>query len=59
VHLPEHLKFSRGKKMDCGVDGNNLKPYHIDEIIGHMKNQPILSDMDIDHHLDRIKGVVG
>lgn len=59
VHLPKTHKFGRGKKMDCGLDGNDLKPYHIDEVIQLMKNRPIMSDMDIDHHLDRIKGVIG
>lgn len=59
VHLPPHKKLGRGKMIDCGVDGNNLTPYHIDEIIEIMKSQPIFSEIENDHHLDRLSGVVG
>jgi calcineurin-like phosphoesterase family protein len=29
-----------GKQMDVGVDTNNFKPYHIDEIFSIMENKP-------------------
>jgi hypothetical protein len=45
--------------MDVGVDGNNLKPYSIKEIIELMNEREILSDMLFDHHTDELKGVVG
>jgi len=59
VHLSNDKKFGRGKKMDVGVDGNNLKPYSIKEIIELMNEREILSDMLFDHHTDELKGVVG
>lgn len=59
VHLPDHKKFGNGKKMDVGVDGNGLDPYNISDIIKMMDKRPILSDMEDDHHLDDLVGVVG
>ena len=59
VHLSNDKKFGKGKKMDVGVDGNNLKPYSIKEIIELMNEREILSDMLFDHHTDELKGVVG
>lgn len=59
VHLPENRKFGNGKKMDVGVDGNGMDPYSIDEIIKIMDKRKIFSDMEGDHHLDGLVGVVG
>ena len=59
VHLPEDKKFGKGKKMDVGVDGNGMDPYGINDIIKIMDKRPILSDMNDDHHLDGLVGVVG
>jgi calcineurin-like phosphoesterase family protein len=59
VHLPEDKKFGKGKKMDVGVDGNGMDPYSINDIIKIMDKRPILSDMNDDHHLDGLVGVVG
>jgi calcineurin-like phosphoesterase family protein len=59
VHLPDNRKFGNGKKMDVGVDGNNLDPYSISDIIKIMDKRDIYSDMDGDHHLDGLIGVVG
>jgi calcineurin-like phosphoesterase family protein len=59
VHLPKNLKFGNGKKMDVGVDGNDLNPYLIDDIIKIMNKRDIVSDMIKDHHLDGLIGVVG
>jgi len=59
VHLPKNLKFGNGKKMDVGVDGNDLNPYLIDDIIKIMNKRDIVSDMIKDHHLDDLIGVVG
>ena len=59
VHLPEDKKFGKGKKMDVGVDGNGMDPYSINDIIKIMGKRPILSDMNNDHHLDGLVGVVG
>jgi len=60
IHLHGHNHFNKemklgfnnlikGKMMDVGVDGNNLYPYHIDEILEVMKN--IKNEgFEFDHH---------
>ena len=55
IHLHGHthrtLKdkyFNGGKSMDIGVDGNNMMPYHIDEIMNIMKDKPIKTE---GHHI--------
>jgi calcineurin-like phosphoesterase family protein len=58
-HLGVNKKFGKGKKMDVGVDGNGMDPYSISEIIKTMDKREIFSDMDGDHHLDDLIGVVG
>lgn len=35
------LLLNGGKSMDVGLDGNNLMPYHIDEIFDLMKDRPV------------------
>ena len=56
VHLPSHLKVGKGKSLDVGVDGNDLHPYNIKDIIKLMKNQPIKKlELPSDHHEERLK----
>jgi len=50
VHLPQNKRIGPGKMMDIGVDGNNLYPISTSEIFKLMKNQPIKSMMNNDHH---------
>ena len=51
VHLPPDLRIAAGKAMDVGVDGNNLEPISLEEIINIMKNQPIRKlELPKDHH---------
>jgi calcineurin-like phosphoesterase family protein len=59
VHLPANRKFGNGKRMDVGVDGNDMVPYSIGAIIKIMNKIPVGSDMSDDHHLDGLVGVVG
>jgi calcineurin-like phosphoesterase family protein len=59
IHLGVNKKFGNGKKMDVGVDGNNMNPYSISEIIKIMDKREIFSDIDGDHHLDGLVGIVG
>ncbi len=50
IHLFGHSHGSlpnHGKSMDVGVDGNNLKPYHIDEIYKIMDKIEVEI---VDHH---------
>lgn len=44
--------ISLGKILDVGVDGNDFKPYHIDEILKIMEKKPMLAtNPDLqDHH---------
>lgn len=39
--LPENKFFNGGKSMDVGVDGNNFRPYSLDEIFEIMKDRPV------------------
>lgn len=59
VHLPENRKFGSGKKLDVGVDGNGMDPYSISDIIKIMNKRSIASEIEDDHHMDDLIGVVG
>ena len=55
VHLPYHLRLAEGKAMDVGVDGNELDPISLDEVLGIMEMQPIKKlALPKDHHEKRI-----
>ena len=57
-HLPTHMRFGKGQRMDVGVDGHpEFRPYHIiREVVPMLKKRPIMSEMDGDHHTDEITG---
>lgn len=58
VHLPNRYKIGQGKSIDVGVDGNNLKPYELNEIIKLMEKQPIKSlSLPHDHHEENLKSI--
>ena len=59
VHLSAQNKWGNGKRLDVGMDGNNMQPYKITEIVHMMDRREIGSDMSYDHHLDGMLGVVG
>lgn len=48
VHLPGHLKMGNGRKMDVGVDGNNLFPYKLTDVIAELKDRVFVDEND--HH---------
>lgn len=50
VHLPRHKRIGPGKMMDVGVDGNDMKPMEMREIMRIMNIQPIKSMLEFDHH---------
>ena len=53
VHLPPNLKIHDGRAMDVGVDGNNLKPYSLNEILKIMKDRPVRNlILPKDHHME-------
>ena len=55
VHLPYHLRLADGKAMDVGVDGNELEPISMDEVLGIMEMHPIKKlALPKDHHEKRI-----
>jgi len=58
VHLPPNVKIREGRAMDCGMDGNNLTPYSLTEIVYIMKQQPIKHiSLPRDHHEERFVNV--
>jgi calcineurin-like phosphoesterase family protein len=59
VHLSAQNKWGNGKRLDVGMDGNNMHPYKITEIVHMMDRREIGSDMNNDHHMDDLVGVVG
>jgi calcineurin-like phosphoesterase family protein len=51
VHLPPHQRVGNGKSLDVGVDGNNMMPISLDEVLTLMKDQPIKKlVLPSDHH---------
>lgn len=61
IHLHGHVHFSpdkrigKGKLMDVGVDGNDLKPISILEVMQIMAKQPISSNLPFDHHIKEVR----
>jgi len=57
VHLPPHQKVMAGRAMDVGMDGNNLTPYSLSEVLKTLKDRPTRSSkLPSDHHEERLKG---
>jgi calcineurin-like phosphoesterase family protein len=50
VHLPKDRKLGPGKMMDVGVDGNDYAPYSLREVLSVLKDRPIKSLLEYDHH---------
>jgi len=59
VHLSAKDKWGNGKRLDVGMDGNDMRPYKLSEIVHMMDRRKIGSDLNNDHHLDDLVGVVG
>ena len=59
VHLSYKDKWGKGNRLDVGMDGNGYFPYKITEIVHMMDRREIRSEMDLDHHLDNLVGVIG
>jgi calcineurin-like phosphoesterase family protein len=56
VHLPLHKRLSEGKGMDIGIDGNNMDPISLEEVLSIMENQPIRKlSLPSDHHEERLR----
>jgi calcineurin-like phosphoesterase family protein len=55
VHLPPHQRLADGKAMDVGVDGNNMEPISMEEVLKIMSKQPIAKlTLPKDHHEKRV-----
>lgn len=55
VHLPKHQRLAAGKAMDVGVDGNNMEPISMEEVLSIMHKQPIAKlSLPKDHHEKRV-----
>lgn len=55
VHLPPHLRVMEGRAMDVGVDGNDLEPISMDEVVRILSDRPIKkSSLPSDHHEARV-----
>lgn len=51
VHLPPNQRLADGKAMDVGVDGNNMEPISMEEVLKLMKPRPIAKlTLPKDHH---------
>jgi calcineurin-like phosphoesterase family protein len=50
VHFEPNVRIGKGKMMDVGCEGNNLYPIEMKEVLRLMKNQPIKSMFEFDHH---------
>jgi calcineurin-like phosphoesterase family protein len=50
VHFPADKRIGSGKMMDVGCDGNGLYPIEMREVLSIMRNQPIKSMFEFDHH---------
>jgi calcineurin-like phosphoesterase family protein len=50
VHFPSNKRIGKGKMMDVGVDGNDLYPIALSEVLRLMNIQPIKSMFEFDHH---------
>lgn len=55
-HLPTHMRFGKGQRMDVGMDGHpEFRPYNVmDEIVPLLRHREKLSEMPADHHLERL-----
>lgn len=48
VHSSPENRFGNGRKMDIGLDGNNLFPYKLTDVIDLLKDRRFVSETD--HH---------
>lgn len=56
VHLPSDQKIMRGRSMDVGMDGNDLKPYELREIVSLLKDRPVKTNIIYsDHHETEVR----
>lgn len=55
VHLPKHQRVGNGRSLDVGVDGNDLEPITLNQVVSLLKKQPIDKlTLPQDHHVKRL-----
>jgi calcineurin-like phosphoesterase family protein len=50
VHFNPSMRLQEGKMLDVGVEGNNLYPIDMSEILSIMRDRPVKSLFNRDHH---------
>lgn len=50
VHFDKSMRLGPGKMLDVGLDGNDLMPYSLQEVVALLKDRPIKSLFKFDHH---------
>jgi calcineurin-like phosphoesterase family protein len=50
VHFTPDIKVGPGRMLDIGMDGNNYMPYSLNEVVSILKDRPIRSMFEFDHH---------
>ena len=55
VHLNSQLKCLGNRSMDVGVDGNNLFPYSLDDVLKLLRGQKGKSLLPFDHHVEEVR----
>jgi calcineurin-like phosphoesterase family protein len=53
THKKPERRFGKGLQLDIGVDGNEMTPYEVNEIISLMKDRPIGHYLEDDYHLTK------
>ena len=57
VHLPSDKKKMGGRSMDVGMDGNDLTPYEMNDVVRMLSGRPVQSNkLPLDHHEERLEG---
>ena len=56
VHLPPDKKIMRGRSMDVGMDGNDMKPYLMEDIVRKLSDRPVQANvLPSDHHETEVR----
>lgn len=59
-HLPTHMRFGKGQRMDVGMDGHpEFRPYNLlNEVVPMLRHREKLSEMPVDHHVEKLLNVI-
>jgi len=50
LHLKKNVRANKGKMMDVGVDGNDMYPIGLKEVVSILGNRPLQGMFEFDHH---------